>query len=71
MSYRITIQKVETITEKRRGEYTVIGTQPNGEPEYGYPPVIDTETKKDEKVYEQVVAELDLPAVIKAINQLQ
>lgn len=36
----------------------------------GYPPAIETETEKEVVILSQTIEELDLPAVIKAINKI-
>lgn len=61
---KITLEKVDT------RDYKIVGKEEDGENNYGY--VHDYEEKDVErKVLEQLVEELDINAVIKAVNGLE
>jgi len=66
--YKITIEKIEEVTKVVRGEWTrVSDTGPNP---FGYTPDREAEVKVETTILEQTVEELDLKAVLKAINGL-
>ena len=88
MSYRITIEKVESIEVSEHGDYTVIDERPYTDEEvqqansnwrnsetvnilhrvFGYPPNRMVQKLSNTLILLQEVEELDLVAVIKAIN---
>jgi hypothetical protein len=80
MSYRITITRIETVMKKLGQEWRVTGEEPMypGSPEqaaikkqtWGYTPEIEKETAEETEVLKQTVQNIDLAAVIKAINNL-
>lgn len=70
MAYTITITKTETVTRKVGKEWKVIGQDPDQTDVYGYTPEIEKEVETETKILEQTVVDLDLHAVIKAINGL-
>lgn len=67
MGYKITIEQTSREQIKTR-EYKQIGVKEDGDPKYGY---VDDEKTEDVKreVYSQRVDELDLVAVINAVNK--
>jgi len=67
MSFQIIIKEVTREQVKTR-EYKTIGKNEDGEPKYGY--VNDEKTEDvSREVYTQKVDELDLVAVINAVNK--
>lgn len=67
MAYQITIKQVTREQVKTR-EYKTTGKDEKGEPTYGY--VTDEKTEDvSREVYTQRVEELDLVAVINAVNK--
>ena len=68
MAYKITINKVETIEKEESGGYQVVSEDAEGKPEYGFPPTRTVEKEIDVKVFEQIVDDIDMLAVIGAIN---
>lgn len=71
MSFTIRIDRNETVVKKCGKEWKVVGSDANqNNPKYGYTPEIEKEQEVVTKVFEQTVAELDLNAVIKAVNKL-
>lgn len=78
MSYRITVTRMETVTKKFGKEWKVVGEeQAKGDDNkpylkdlYGYTPEIEKEATEEVEVLRQTVTELDMIAVIKAINGL-
>jgi hypothetical protein len=67
--YKITVEITETVTKNVGKKWLRIGTTGDGMPEYGYTPEIEKEVEEKKTIYTQVIANLDLYAVIKAINQ--
>jgi len=66
--YKITIEKVEEVTMIVRGEWARVSE--SGPNTFGYTPDREAEVKVETKLLEQTVEELDLKAVLKAINGL-
>ena len=71
MSYKISIVKVETVPIEQREWLRVAdtGNPMGGGPQYAYQTFPSTATKET-KVLEQQVDEVDLKAVIRALNGL-
>jgi len=79
MNYTIKIQKTEIIKKASGREWKQIGVKEQQieysnktelVPEYGYTPEIEREVEVVTDVLCQTVSDLDLAAVIKAINKL-
>lgn len=69
VEYQITVKRIRKNVKVRDHEYKKIGQDANGKDEYGYV-YFDTFATKEAEVYDQRVDELDLSAVIKAVNKL-
>jgi cell fate (sporulation/competence/biofilm development) regulator YlbF (YheA/YmcA/DUF963 family) len=70
--YQITIIKIEQVKEIRR-QYQKIADSGNEHDKgaiYGYVNMTDENVKKETKILEQTVEQLDLAAVIKAVNKI-
>lgn len=67
--YKITIETTREVKKTASPSYGPIGEK-NGEKEWGYPPEAIRTVTETVEVLRQVVDEIDLPAVIKAINKL-
>lgn len=85
MSYEITITKTETQRIWCGGEWTTIEERPLTEKEaantfttgrsqlktiYGYTPKIVKYEPVTNEIYKQTIPEIDLPAVIRAVNMM-
>jgi hypothetical protein len=75
MPYTIKITKSERVTRKTGKEWKVVGQEPDPSgkymgDKYGYTPEIDREFTEETDVLKQTVEDLDLAAVIKAINKI-
>lgn len=77
MSFKITIIETRDVTRTVGKDWKIIGQKPAlsvSAPavidEYGYTPEIEKTVKESREILTQTVDELDLPAVIKAINKL-
>ena len=91
MPYKITIEKIETVTTTERGAYTIIDRVPwtpamlaDAEEQAwsraserealkeirGYAPDREIEALKTSQILQQTVEDLDIAAVIKAVNKL-
>lgn len=69
--YRIIIEKIETVA-RNQSEYQQIsdtGNKNDGGATYGYVDVVKN-IKESTQILEQVVDDLDIPTVIRAINGL-
>lgn len=74
MSYKITIEKTVTIKKIDAPEYTIVGEQKIGGTNeikkiWGYPPEREIEKEISEEIFTQFVEDLDLYAVIQAVNK--
>lgn len=70
MKYTITITQVgleETVIGK---SWQVIAKDTDNRDVYGYTPETTATRKVDQKIYEQTVESMDIPAVIIAVNKL-
>lgn len=65
--YKITIERTEKRTTKHR-EWVVVEKLEGGTSKMGYAPEMDKELTERTEVYQQVVDDLDLLAVILAVN---
>jgi hypothetical protein len=67
VTYRVTVTKITTNVVFRDREYKEIGQKDDGESEYGY---VYFDNIKDvvTNVYKQELEDIDMPAVIKAVN---
>jgi hypothetical protein len=65
--YHVRITKVDRNVSFRDREYKKIGVNNDGEDEYGYVYFDNTKTVETD-VYEQKVEDIDVTAVIKAVN---
>lgn len=66
MTYRIVITKTEEVRKTKPKEWKPIG--PADKAEYGHTPEVVTVTTETVEIYTQVVSDLDLRAVIDAVN---
>jgi len=66
--FKITIEHETEETQTKGREWKVIGSKENDIPEYGYTPEIQKVVQISRTIYMQTVNELDLPAVIAAVN---
>jgi hypothetical protein len=69
-TYKITIERTETVRRVAEGPYTRVGGT-DEKPVYGYAPARETEVSDRKDIYTQVVDGLNLVAVIKAINMVE
>lgn len=75
MSYEITIKKRRDVTKLAGKEWKVVGQEFDKDAErlkdtYGYTPEIERPVTEEVEVLKQTVDDIDLAAVIKAINKL-
>lgn len=71
IEYQVTVKRIRKNVKVREHEYKDLGTKDaNGEKEYGYV-YFDGYATKEVEVYDQRVDEIDLPAVIKAVNKME
>ena len=68
--YRITIERIETVEQDCGKEWEVVEETPTGQNVYGYTPSIIKPVTVEAKVYEQIVDNMELSAVIRAVNSL-
>ena len=68
MSYKITIEKVETREVKGGESWEVIEHDENGKGVFGYTPAIMREKEATVRIFEQTVEHLDMLRVVGAIN---
>lgn len=84
MSFKVTITETKSMRRIKPKEWTKVDSEEvardnqwlisESEPKtrikdvYGYTPEVETVTIDTVQIYEQVVHEMDLPSVIKAIN---
>lgn len=78
MSYTITISKTETVNTAVGKEWRVVdqdivisGDKPITKDVYGYTPEIIKDVESQREIFKQTVHDLDLMAVIKAINEIK
>ena len=85
--YKVTIEKIETYTKVMPGEWCIVDTRPytkeEAEKAYeyqfknelkevrGYAPDVKKTIETNTRVLEQTINDLDLVAVIKAINKIE
>ena len=69
-TYQIIIKKNATVV-KTRGEDWLPISEKDGVKEYGYTPKIEREVTEEREIYTQTVDDLDLAAVIIAVNKLK
>ena len=71
MSYTVTITKTEEVIVTCGREWKVIGVDAATEKNiFGYTPAYEKIEARSEKIFEQTVAELDVKAVLCAINAM-
>ena len=70
MPYEITIKKTEIREEPAGKTWDRVSTDADGNSEYGYTPEIIKKQTVETTVYRQVIDEIDLFAVIKAVNNM-
>ena len=72
MSFTVEISESRTVVVVRKDKWVQIGDTggPDGGTLYGYAPPIEVTTTEKVELFEQTVEDLDLIAVIKAINGL-
>lgn len=86
MAYEIKITQRREVVRKAGKEWAQVGTKEvarddrftsaegaaktRTEPTFGYTPEIEKTVPEEREVFSQIVDELDLPAVVKAINKL-
>lgn len=71
IEYQITVKRIRRNVKVRSHEYKDLGTKDaDGEKEYGYV-YFDEFVTKEAEVYDQRVEDIDLPAVIKAVNKME
>ena len=70
MPYEITIKKSEIREEPAGKTWNKVSTDADGNSEYGYTPEIIKKQTVETTVYRQVIDEIDLFAVIKAVNDV-
>jgi hypothetical protein len=68
MSYKITIERTQTVKKTVGKQWKLCGTAENSQ--YDYTPEVETLREETEKIYEQTVDELNLIAVISAVNPM-
>ena len=68
--YKVTVELTEMVTKTEGKEWAVCGHDEEGQRLYAYTPEIEKEVEVTEVIYTQLVANLDLNAVIKAINKI-
>lgn len=66
--FEITIKEIKTETQSGGKEWKLIG--PENGAVYGYTPEVEVQVEVETKILQQIVKDLDLPAVIKAINNI-
>lgn len=71
MKYTITIQQEREETRLTGREWQVLKQDADGKPERGYTPQVEERRIVKVTVLEQTVDELDIVAVIKAINGIE
>lgn len=69
MAFKIVITQTKTERKMVDGRWSVIKKK-DGDEEYGYPPPREETVSNTVEIYSQSVEELDLPAVIVAVNGL-
>lgn len=70
VEYQVTVKRIRRNVKVRSHEYKDLGTKDaDDEKEYGYV-YFDEFVTKEADIYDQRVDELDLSAVIKAVNKL-
>ena len=69
--YKITIEEIKVVKKMGGKEWMTIGRDEDDKPAYGYTPEIDKEVEQTQIVYTQLIENLDLGAVIKAINKMK
>jgi hypothetical protein len=70
MSYKITIEETKAVTKIVGRNWEVVKRVDNTH-DYGYTPEIEKTVKETTEIYQQIVDDLDLAAVIIAVNKLQ
>lgn len=70
--YKITISEYGTERKLQRSEWVKGAGEkgPNNPDAYGYAPEIEGGTGYEEKVYEQTVGTIDMPAIVAVINKI-
>lgn len=71
MKYTITIEKAGSRIGVMPKTWQMLGQDADGKKNMGYTPEVEATIAYDEKIYEQIVEDLDLAAVIKAVNKLE
>lgn len=66
--FKITIEKTVEVTKIGGKVWDIISKDENGKEERGYTPEIERRTTETVDIYQQVVDELDIYAVIQAVN---
>lgn len=69
MPYTVVIQETQVVRKMVDGQWAVL-SEVDGKKDYGYAPATERNVSSERRIYEQTVADLDLAAVIKAINKL-
>ena len=69
--YIIRIDQTITTRKMLRKSWERIGEDDNGKPIMGYTPEVETLVTESKEVYSQVVDEMDLIAVINAVNNTE
>lgn len=69
--FTITIKRAGKRTETAGGDYAIIAETPEKGKQFGYTPLIEKVVKFDEQIYQQSVDELDMAAVIRAVNGMK
>lgn len=71
VKYEITVKRITRNVKVRDSEYRDLGTKDkDGDTERGYV-YFDKFVTKENEVYSQTVDDIDLPAVIKAVNGME
>lgn len=68
--YTITIERVETKLLYRSREWVKLEDKPDGEAVLGYAPLVKEYKEVNTELFKQTLKHLDLPRVIKAINNM-
>ncbi len=69
--YEIVIHVTKVEETKGGKQWKIVGEDLNGKGELGYTPEITVEKEVRREIYSQSTTDLDLPAVIKAVNKLE